>query len=138
RQFASRAFWTVRGMHQIHLARAGEVSTDGARGGIKSIGRAQHFADDANDIQAFDRHSDYGCRCDEVFQAAIKGFRDVLCVVLLGKFRGNSKHFKGYDVESLGFETGQNLPHQTTLDTIRLEQYKTTLQHLLTPKLNGV
>jgi hypothetical protein len=121
---ARGGFGAVGGMDQIHLAARAKIAADRARVRFEAARGAEHLADDTDDFQAFDDGSNDRSAGDELFERGVPAFLDVLGVMLLGQFGGDSHQLHGHDVEALVFEPGENAAGQAALDTVGFEQNK--------------
>jgi hypothetical protein len=121
---ASRGFWAIGSVDQIHLPAAAEIAPDGSCGGFQAVGRSEHISNDPNDFKPFNYQRDDWSAGDECLQTWVEWFFDVLSIVLLGKFRRDLDQLHRNNVDGFFLKSRNDRANHSSLNTIWLKQNK--------------
>jgi len=98
-----------------------EVSTEGAGGGLATVGDARHGAEHAHGINAADAHHYYRGGRHRLDNLREEGLVDQVGVMLAQNLLIQLHHLHAADNQTLTFDAGDDLTHQEPADCRRLE-----------------
>src|SRR5882757_10792551 len=128
--FAGRRLGRIRPVHEVVLGDECQVTTDRAgRGLLDGIGATCDLAKRGNGARALHDGRHDGPRRDELQQRSEERLVLVLGVVPAGKVVADLLEFEGRDRQALAFDTTEDLPDQSPLDAVGLDQNEGPLSH---------
>ena len=108
----------------------GEVTADGARGGLLyRVGATGKLAPCGDSGLALDDASNQRCGGDEVDELAEERLVLVLGVVLLGGLLVGDAQIHGDELQALALNAGDDLAHVAVLHAVRLDENECTFSH---------
>src|SRR5207248_1013097 len=124
-EFPFGRFGRVRAVNQVLGQLDGQVSSDGSGRRLAGIGDPHDPAHDGVGVlRALDHQQDRGRAGDERHQVAVEGLAFVLGVVAALRLLVDAAQLHGDDAQLLAFQAGDDLAHQTALDSVGLADDK--------------
>jgi hypothetical protein len=112
----------VRAVHDVVLHLEGEVTANGARGGLDRVRGAGERPERLDGAGALDDQGQQRAAGDELDERAEERALAVLAVVLLGDLDGQGAQLGGDQAQALGLQAGDDLADQATGDAVGLDQ----------------
>ncbi|GAU95966.1 hypothetical protein RvY_07481 [Ramazzottius varieornatus] len=99
-----------------------EVASDGARSTVEGVSGTQQLTSCGDSLQTFPDHGHNRSRVHVLDQASIERLTGQILVVFLQHFGVGMDHLHGHQLVTTLLETLDDVSHQTTLNTVRLDR----------------
>src|SRR5687767_12652640 len=121
----------VRPVHQVRLHLEAVLAADGARRRLERVRGADHLAGGGHGLVPLQHECHERAAGDELDEVAEEGALAVLRVVLLREPALDSHVLHGDDAQPLALEAGDDLPRESALERVRLDEDQRAVHGLL-------